>query len=204
MAHFEDEIKKAQIDRINSIGANIQPDSNDIEKGGKPASIGEIREFGGKKYQKTSNGWRPVKKDGGKDTSSEEKTTTTKIGRLGLPETRTKDEFRSEEDILKEVEYAKKFILDNKEQSEKRPELKHFYDYHTNVAQKRLKKLEKLLEGKKSQPKHISDMSKDELHKIASKYGIEGHEKMDHKTLQKHVTDKHIEKQLEEFRAKKK
>lgn len=33
-----------------------------IEKGGKAAVIGEIREFGGKKYQKQANGWRPVKK----------------------------------------------------------------------------------------------------------------------------------------------
>jgi hypothetical protein len=34
-----------------------------IEKGGKPAQIGEIREFAGKKYQKGSNGWRPVKQE---------------------------------------------------------------------------------------------------------------------------------------------
>jgi hypothetical protein len=37
----------------------------DIEKGGKAATIGEIREFGGKKYQKQANGWRPVKKGSG-------------------------------------------------------------------------------------------------------------------------------------------
>lgn len=34
-----------------------------IEKGGKRAIIGEIRTFGGKKYHKTENGWRPLKKD---------------------------------------------------------------------------------------------------------------------------------------------
>lgn len=40
----------------------------DIEKGGKAAAIGEIREFGGKKYQKQANGWRPVKKGNQKGT----------------------------------------------------------------------------------------------------------------------------------------
>lgn len=34
-----------------------------LEKGGKRATLGEIREFGGKKYQKTDKGWRPLKKD---------------------------------------------------------------------------------------------------------------------------------------------
>lgn len=42
---------------------NILPDSTaELLKGGKAAAIGEIREFGGKKYKKTSNGWRPVPK----------------------------------------------------------------------------------------------------------------------------------------------
>jgi hypothetical protein len=35
-----------------------------LEKGGKPAVIGEVREFGGKKYHKTAKGWRPVPKGG--------------------------------------------------------------------------------------------------------------------------------------------
>jgi hypothetical protein len=34
----------------------------ELLKGGKPAEIGEIREFAGKRYQKTVKGWRPVKK----------------------------------------------------------------------------------------------------------------------------------------------
>jgi hypothetical protein len=40
----------------------------DLIKGGKPAALGEIREFGGqgKKYQKTIKGWRPVGKNGPK------------------------------------------------------------------------------------------------------------------------------------------
>lgn len=43
--------------------SNIFPDlTADLLKGGKAAAIGEIREFGGKKYKKTSNGWRPVPK----------------------------------------------------------------------------------------------------------------------------------------------
>ena len=40
---------------------NILPDSTaEILKGRKPAAIGEIRDFNGKKYRKTSNGWRLV------------------------------------------------------------------------------------------------------------------------------------------------
>lgn len=33
---------------------------NDLEKGRKAAVVGEVREFGGKKYAKTSTGWRPI------------------------------------------------------------------------------------------------------------------------------------------------
>lgn len=36
-----------------------------IEKGGKRAQVGEIREWNGKKYQKTANGWAPVKTGSG-------------------------------------------------------------------------------------------------------------------------------------------
>lgn len=38
----------------------------DLIKGGKPAVLGEVREFGGKKYHKTEKGWRPVGKNGPK------------------------------------------------------------------------------------------------------------------------------------------
>lgn len=45
---------------------NIFPDSTaEILKGGKPAAIGEIREFGGKKYKKQANGkWLEVSEHG--------------------------------------------------------------------------------------------------------------------------------------------
>ena len=40
---------------------NILPDTTaEILKGRKPAAIGEIRDFNGKKYRKTPNGWRLV------------------------------------------------------------------------------------------------------------------------------------------------
>ena len=43
---------------------------NDSLEKGKAGQLGEIRTWGGKKYQKTAKGWRPVKKTGGsKDTS---------------------------------------------------------------------------------------------------------------------------------------
>ena len=48
---------------------------DELEKGRK-AQIGEIRTWSGKKYQKTTNGWRPVKtgaRDGGSKEESEEK-----------------------------------------------------------------------------------------------------------------------------------
>ena len=37
--------------------------ADELIKGGKPAEIGEIREFKGGKFEKTANGWVPVKKD---------------------------------------------------------------------------------------------------------------------------------------------
>lgn len=50
---------------------NILPDTTaEILKGRKPAAIGEIRDFNGKKYRKTPNGWRPVPK---KERSTEQK-----------------------------------------------------------------------------------------------------------------------------------
>jgi len=57
-----DDLKKAQEDKINAIERLYEDPSSYLEKGGKPAQIGEIREFAGKKYQKGANGWRPVKK----------------------------------------------------------------------------------------------------------------------------------------------
>lgn len=42
-----------------------------IEKGGKRAQVGEIREWNGKKYQKTANGWAPVKTGDGQQKAEE-------------------------------------------------------------------------------------------------------------------------------------
>lgn len=79
MGIFED-IQKANAqkeDIVKSFFGNestpelVKRIEGDIEKGGKPAMIGEVREFGGKKYHKTPKGWRPVPKGGIK--SPEEK-----------------------------------------------------------------------------------------------------------------------------------
>lgn len=53
---------------------NILPDytAEILTKGGKAAAIGEIRTFGGKKYKKTTNGWRPVSKKDSKVEDSKE------------------------------------------------------------------------------------------------------------------------------------
>jgi len=60
------------LDIANQVGFD---ETADILEKGKMASIGEIREWNGKKYQKTGNGWIPVKQgNGGKgaDNANEE------------------------------------------------------------------------------------------------------------------------------------
>lgn len=63
------------INKSEAIGrmvSQIEPDStaktleNDFEKGGKPAQLGEVREWGGQKMRKTVKGWVPVKEEGTK------------------------------------------------------------------------------------------------------------------------------------------
>lgn len=68
MNDIHDEIIKAQAEQAlhiaNMTGQNdlIEKAFNDvIEKGGKRGTLGEIREWSGKKYRKTSNGWELVK-----------------------------------------------------------------------------------------------------------------------------------------------
>lgn len=62
---------------------NIFPDSTaEILKGGKPAALGEIRTFGNKKYQKTSNGWRPVPKKESVAKESKEESTTSSVSKI--------------------------------------------------------------------------------------------------------------------------
>ncbi len=56
----------------------------------------------------------------------------------------------------------------------------------------------------KKKSKHVSDMSSSELHSAASKIGVKGHEKMKDAQLKKELVGKNVEKQLAEFKAKKK
>lgn len=67
-----DELLKAQQDRINHMTGQISND--EIQKGGRKAVIGEIREYNGVKYKKVGEGkWSPVKGEGGdsKDAKSD-------------------------------------------------------------------------------------------------------------------------------------
>lgn len=85
----------------------------DIEKGGKAAAIGEIREFGGKKYQKQANGWRPVKKgdqksEGKKEESSKGSDSDAISSALGIKVLGVKD---NEAHSSKNIE-AKQYSLD--------------------------------------------------------------------------------------------
>lgn len=49
---------------------NLNTDMNDLLEKGKAGQLGEIRVWGGKKYQKTSKGWRPVKSQEAKQSSA--------------------------------------------------------------------------------------------------------------------------------------
>lgn len=61
-----DKITKDSINGVIGILNSIGPDSTaDILQKGKPAMVGEIREWSGKKYKKNLNGWVPVKDDEG-------------------------------------------------------------------------------------------------------------------------------------------
>lgn len=51
--------------------------------------------------------------------------------------------------------------------------------------------------------KHISDMSKDEMHTQAEKMGIKGHKDMSEKELQKKLVEANVDKELEKVKEKK-
>lgn len=62
---------------------NIFPDSTaEILEKGRAAAIGEIREFGGKKYKKTPNGWRPVPKKESITKEPKEETTPSSVSKI--------------------------------------------------------------------------------------------------------------------------
>lgn len=61
MEKFEEDIKKAQIERAQNIAKSFQSSDEDSIQKGKSATVGEIREWGGKKYKKQPNGkWMEV------------------------------------------------------------------------------------------------------------------------------------------------
>lgn len=61
---------------VNNILNQIGPDSTaDTLEKGRGAAIGEIRDWGGKKYQKTQTGWVPVKSSGEKQKPEPEQET---------------------------------------------------------------------------------------------------------------------------------
>jgi len=64
MLRLKSDIEKSDMSAVGAVSAMADTqDNKDIEKGGKPAFIGEVREFAGKKYKKTEKGWRPVSKE---------------------------------------------------------------------------------------------------------------------------------------------
>lgn len=58
---FQKNIREQQLLQRDWIAKSFT-ELEDISKGGKAAVLGEVREFGGKKYKKTDKGWRPVGK----------------------------------------------------------------------------------------------------------------------------------------------
>jgi len=72
------------LDIANQVGFD---ETADILEKGKRASIGEIREWNGKKYQKTGNGWVPVKQgNGGKGEGQKDWTKATPADLKSLPQ----------------------------------------------------------------------------------------------------------------------
>lgn len=49
---------------IANLNDQLNPEQKEILQKGKRAVIGEVREWSGKKYKKTSSGWEPVKGEG--------------------------------------------------------------------------------------------------------------------------------------------
>lgn len=70
--------------------------TTDIEKGGKPAQIGEVREYSGKKMQKTASGWVPVTEGKGEKKEEVKKT-------KGKKEDKSEDVFSSYDSQLNEL-----------------------------------------------------------------------------------------------------
>lgn len=73
MDKFFEAIKEKREALTKSIFSNVLPPNEELEKGRKPAEIGEIREWSGYKYQKTANGWVPYR--GGTNPKDSSKTT---------------------------------------------------------------------------------------------------------------------------------
>lgn len=71
----------------------------ELEKGGKPAQLGEVRNWGGGKYQKTTQGWKKIgtgkDKEGGKVENKDESS---------VEEKNNKDEPKKESNIKKSFE----------------------------------------------------------------------------------------------------
>lgn len=59
---FSENLFESKSDLNDEISKAIESDV--LEKGGKKATLGEIREWSGKKYQKTTQGWIPYKGKG--------------------------------------------------------------------------------------------------------------------------------------------
>lgn len=84
---FQDEIQKALSAKRTIIGNNLVGLDNDLEKGGKPAGIGEIRTFGGKQYVKTAAGWSLYRSGGSKTPAVAPQQQFTSISKDGVTPT---------------------------------------------------------------------------------------------------------------------
>ena len=85
---------------------NILPDTTaEILKGRKPAAIGEIRDFNGKKYRKTPNGWRLVSS----------RSTDVKTEKIGEKTKFSDEELREDYKKIQEIDSkAEKTVLKEK------------------------------------------------------------------------------------------
>lgn len=222
---------------IDAINEFILDREDILEKGGKRANVGEVRQFGGKPYVKTANGWRPQVK--GKTAKTEDNPTEQKSnqdkphdseGRGNLSDEALHD-FKMET-LQDSIHRVRKIHDDAKASGDKEKQQKaaaklteHKNEYDqlkanapkkdnsrggapSSANDKDAKKQVANNTGKggieKKQTVHISDMTAFQKIEIAKKLGIKDADTLSMKELDKQMIAKNVEKQLKEFKNKKK
>lgn len=192
-----------------------------LEKGGKRAVIGEKRQFGGREYIKTANGWKfHGKGTGAKATQHREDALDhhvetgkgdgeeKEVGKVGKPDSISLD--KDHKNDLKITAGMVEAIQGKNPKNEKETinamrdfaqqagnkytesEYNDMYDQYIEMSKKE----------DKPTSKHIGDMSATDMKAAADKLGIDVKGKSV-KQVRKELTDANIDKQMADFKAKK-